>query len=107
MRRGELYRVRSPRGDPRRSRVFVVVGRQAAIDSAFSTVICAPIFSAGLGMASQVRVGAAEGLKHDSWILCDGLVSINKGELTDYIGGLPPQKLGELNQALRVALDLS
>jgi len=33
-------------------------------------------------------------------------VSINKGELTDYIGGLPPQKLGELNQALRVALDL-
>lgn len=104
MRRGELYRVRSPRGDPRRSRVFVVVGRQAAIGS--PTVICAPIFSAGLGMASQVRVGAAEGLKHDSWILCDGLVSINKGELTDYIGGLPPQKLGELNQALRVALDL-
>ena len=46
--------------------MFVVVGRQAAIDSAFSTVICAPIFSAGLAMASQVRVGAAEGLKHEA-----------------------------------------
>ena len=106
MRRGELYRVRAPRGDPRRSRVFVIVGRQAAIDSAFSTVICAPIFSAGLGLASQVRVGPAEGLKQESWILCDGLVSMNKTELTDYIGGLSSQKLGELNQALRVALDL-
>ena len=84
----------------------MVVGRQAAIDSAFSTVICAPIFSAGLGMASQVRVGPAEGLKHDSWILGDGLVSMNKGELADYIGGLSPEKLRELNQTLRVALDL-
>ena len=57
-------------------------------------------------MASQVRVGPAERLKHASWILCDGLLSINKGELTDYIGGLSPEKLRELNQALRVALDL-
>ena len=104
---GELYRVRSPRGDPRRSRVFVIVGRQAAIDSAFSTVICAPVFSAGLGLASQVRVGPAEGLEHDSWVLCDGLVSVNKGELSDDIGRLSSQKVGELNQALRVALDLS
>jgi mRNA interferase MazF len=70
-------------------------------------VICVPIFSTGLGLASQVRVGPAEGLKHESWILCDGLVSINKAELTDYIGGLSTQKLGELNQTLRVALDLS
>jgi mRNA interferase MazF len=106
MRRGDLYRVRSPRGDPRRSRVFVVVGRQAAIDSAFSTVICAPIFSAGLGIATQVPVGPAEGLKHESWILCDGLVSIDKAQLTDYIGGLSSQKLVDLNRALRVALDL-
>ena len=107
MRRGDLYRVRSPRGDPRRSRVFAVVGRQAAIDSAFSTVICAPIFSAGLDLASQVRVGPAEGLKHESWILCDGLVSVDKTRLTDYIGGLSLQKLGELNRALRAALDLA
>jgi mRNA interferase MazF len=107
MRRGELYRVRSPRGDPRRSRVFVIVSRQAAVESVFSTVICAPIFSTGLGLASQVRVGSSEGLKHDSSILCDGLVSITKTELTDYIGALSPQKLGELNRALRVALDLA
>ncbi len=106
MRHGDVYRIRSPRGDPKRSRAFVIVGRQAAIDSAFSTVICAPIFSAGLGLASQVRVGPAEGLKHESWILCDGLVSVDKTQLTNYIGGLSPQKLTDLNRALRVALDL-
>jgi len=107
MRRGELYRVRPPRGDPKRSRVFVVVSRQAAIDSSFSTVVCAPVFSAGLGLESQVAVGVAEGLKHASWVLCDGLVSIGKTELTDYVGTLPPPKLMELNRALRAALDLS
>jgi mRNA interferase MazF len=86
--------------------VFVIVGRQAAIDSAFSTVVCAPIFSAGLGLVTQVRVGRHEGLKHESWVLCDGLVSINKRELTDYVGALSPDKVGELNHALRAALDL-
>ena len=80
--------------------MFVIVGRQAAVESAFSTVVCAPIFSTGLGLASQVPVGSSEGLKHDSWILCAGLVNISKTELTDYIGGLAPRKLGELNRAL-------
>ncbi|HWS71597.1 MAG TPA: hypothetical protein VN605_05760 [Thermoanaerobaculia bacterium] len=42
MRRGELYRVRHPSSaDPRKSRVFVVVARQAVVDSRFSIVICA------------------------------------------------------------------
>ena len=45
MRRGELYRVKRPQGDPKRSRVFVVVSRQALIASRFSSVICAPIYS--------------------------------------------------------------
>ena len=33
MRRGELYRVRRPPGDPKPARVFVVVSRQPLIDS--------------------------------------------------------------------------
>jgi len=61
MRRGELYRVRKPRGDPRQSRVFVVVSREALLKTAFSTVICAPIYTTGAGLATQVAVGPAEG----------------------------------------------
>lgn len=108
MKRGELYRVRHPSSaDPRRSRVFVVVGRQAVINSRFSSVICAPIYSAYHGLSSQVLVGIDEGLKHDSAIHCDELVSLAKTSLTDYIGSLSRNKIMELDQALAIALDLS
>ncbi len=108
MRRGELYRVRHPSSaDPKRSRVFVVVSRQAVIDSRFSSVICAPVYSARHGLSSQVPVGIDDGLKHDSAIHCDELVSLAKTALTDYVGTLSAAKISELNRALSVALALT
>ena len=107
MTRGELYRVRHPSGDPRKSRVFVVVSRQAVVDSRLSSVICAPVYSASHGLASQVSVGIDHGLKHDSSIHCDVLVSVAKTDLTDYIGRLPSDKLRELDRALAVAVGLA
>jgi len=107
VKRGDLYRVAHPTAqDPKRFRVFVVVSRQAAIDSRFSTVICAPIYSVHDGLASQVPAGIEEGLKNDSSIHCDELVSLPKSALTHYVGTLPPPKMEALDQALRVALDL-
>ena len=82
MRRGELYRVsRPPSKDPKRSRVFVVVSR-------------------------QVLIGPDEGMKHESGIHCDGLLSLSKSLLTNFIGTLGPSKMQALDSALRVALDL-
>lgn len=106
MKRGELYRVAHPSHDPKKFRVFVIVSRQALIDSRFSTVICAPIYTVHDGLASQVRVGVDEGLKHESSIHCDELVSLPRSVLTNYIGILPLPKIEELNAALYVALDL-
>lgn len=106
MKRSELYRVRRPAGDRRPSRVFVIVSRPAVITSKYSTVICAPIYSRTHGLASEVAVGVGEGLKHDSSIHCDGLVSILKSALTDFVGSLSPEKEGALDEALRVALDI-
>lgn len=108
MRRGELYRVRHPSSaDPKRWRVFVVVSRQAVIDSRFSSVICAPVYSIRHGLSSQVAVGIDDGLKHDSAIHCDELVSLSKAALTDYVGMLSSEKITELNRALAVALELA
>jgi len=77
--RGDLYRVAHPSGrDPKRSRVFVVVSRQVLIDSRFSTVICAPVYTSFHGLSTQVLVGVEEGLKHPSSIHCDDLVSLPK-----------------------------
>jgi len=107
MKRGELYRVPNPSSkDPKKSRVFVLVSRQVLIDSRFSTVICAPVYSTHDGLSTQVLVGVNEGLKHDSSIHCDELVSLPKSVLTNFIGLLPSQKIEELNVALSIALDI-
>jgi mRNA interferase MazF len=107
VKRGELYRVAHPSArDPKRHRVFVIVSRQVLIDSRFSTLICAPIYSTHEGLLTQVAVGVDEGLKHDSSIHCDELISLPKSALTHYVGMLSAMKLNELNEALRIALDV-
>ncbi len=95
-----------PGGDPKSYRTFVVVSRQVLIDSRFSTLICAPVFTRGEGLSTQVAVGRDEGLKHPSWIMCDNLLSLRKSDLTHYLGSLSPSKLAAMNRALRMALDL-
>jgi mRNA interferase MazF len=86
--------------------MFVVVSRQALIDSRFPTVICAPVYTRGADLATQVPVGPDEGLKHESWIMCDNLVSLAKERLTDYVGFLRAGRLSEIDRSLKVALDL-
>jgi mRNA interferase MazF len=107
MKRGELYLVEKPSSqDPRKRRVFVIVSRQRLVDSQFSTLICAPVYSRHDGLSTQVPVGTAEGLKKESSVHCDELVSLPKSVLTNYIGSLKPTVLGALNAALAVSLDL-
>ncbi len=65
-----------------------MVSRQVLIDSRFSTVICAPIYSIHDGFFTQVLVGVNEGLKHESSIHCDELVSLPKSVLENVIGSL-------------------
>jgi mRNA interferase MazF len=93
-------------GDPKSHRVFVVASRQALLESRFSTVICAPIYTRRDGLATQVNVGIECGLKHESAIHCDELVSLPKQMLTDYVGSLTLPARQMLNRALEVALEL-
>src|SRR5438046_7294706 len=96
MTRGELYHVFKPGGDPKQYRIFVVVSRQVLIDSKFSTVICAPVFTNGEGLSTQVAVDLEEGLKHPRWIMCDNVVLLRKEELTMFAGAHSPATLPEL-----------
>ena len=104
MKRGELYRVRRPKGDRKPARVFVVVSRQAVIASRYSTVICAPVFTRRDGLSTEVEVGPDEGLEHESSVHCDALVSIPKAALTDYVGSLTAEGLERLATALRITV---
>ncbi|MBN2546698.1 MAG: type II toxin-antitoxin system PemK/MazF family toxin [Spirochaetes bacterium] len=107
MKRGNLYRVyKGSKNDPKNFRVFVTVSRQVLIDSKFFTVICAPIYSKYDGLSTQIKVGIEDGLKHESSIYCDELISIKKELLTDYIGTLSDKKILELNRCLKIALEI-
>jgi mRNA interferase MazF len=111
LRRGQIYRVRHPAsggpdGDPRRSRCFVIVSRQELVDSKANRVLCAPVNTNEVGLATEVSVGTDEGLLHASTINCDQLTRLEKSVLTDYVGSLRSAKLAELRLALRIALDL-
>jgi mRNA-degrading endonuclease toxin of MazEF toxin-antitoxin module len=52
-------------------------------------------------LPTQVSVNSAEGLKHESAIQCDGLMSLEKSRLTDCVGELASDKLlslrGDMN----------
>jgi len=67
MKRGDLYLVnRGSSFDPKKQRVYLVVSRQETINTSFSTVICAPVYSRYDGFTTQVEAGVDDGLKHDS-----------------------------------------
>lgn len=83
-----------------------MVSRQVVIDSNYATVICAPIYSAYDGLASQVILGPDDGMKQECSIHCDNLVSLDKQMLTDFLATLSAVKIERLNSALAVALDL-
>jgi len=107
LKRGDLYRVhKGSKNDPKNYRVFIIVSRQIIIDSNFSTVTCAPVYSNFDNLSTQIIVGTDEGLKHDSAIFCDELISLKKNVLTNYVGSLSFQKVKELNESLKIALEL-
>ncbi len=107
MKRGDLYRIEKPtKQDPKRFRVYVVVSRQQFIETDYSSVICALVYTICNNLLTEVSVGIDEGLKYDSSIRCDELTSLTKSALTNFIGSLSEQKIKELNQALKIALEI-
>jgi len=107
MKRGELYRVSlASHTDIKKQRVYVIISRQELIENTYSTLVCAPVYSTYQGLSTQVEIGPKEGLKHESAIRCDELISILTNRLTDYIGRLSEGKLAELGTALAIAVGL-
>ena len=109
MTRGEIYRTRervAERGG--KPGFYVVVSRAfVAENDDVSTVICAPVYSQVLGLTTEVVLGPDDGLPRTSAARCDFLTLMFKSTLTHFVSTLSPDKLGALNRALGVALDLS
>lgn len=71
-----------------------------------SRVTVAPITSTILGLSTEVPVGSANGLDHDSVVSCDNIVTVPKAAVGRHIGYLLPAQEAELAAAIRAAFDL-
>ena len=101
-----MYRVSGVRGETKSGRVYVVVSRQGFLDARHSTVICVPVFTNYHGLATEVLLDEAHGLKHPSAAQCDLVTSLPRAALNNFIGTLPESKLREMGRAIARSLDI-
>jgi mRNA interferase MazF len=99
--RAEIWRYRFRAPD--KQRPVLVLSRQDVI-GLLHTVMVAPITSTIYGAPSEVVVGPAEGLKHQSAVNLDHVQTIEKASLEGYLGSLGPEKMREVCRALAVAV---
>lgn len=69
-------------------------------------VTVAPITSTIRGLSTEVPVGSANGLDHDSVVGCDNIVTIPKSALSRHVGYLLPEQEQDLTAAIQAAFDL-
>jgi len=80
----------------------LVLTRQEVI-GLLHTVMVAPITSIISGAPSEVIVGVAEGLKHDSAVNMNHVQTVERSRLEGYVGHVGPQKMREVCRALAIA----
>jgi mRNA interferase MazF len=66
----------------------------------------APITTTVRGLSTEVLVGPANGIGHESAVSCDNIVTIEKNALGDRIGYLLPAQEPLLTAAIHAAFDL-
>lgn len=69
-------------------------------------VTVAPITSTVRGLSTEVPVGRANGLDHDSVVSCDTITTVPVGQLLRQIGHLLPDQEDALSGAIEAAFDL-
>ena len=69
-------------------------------------VTVAPITSTIRGLSTEVPVGRANGLDHDSVVSCDNIVTVPASALGHQLGFLLAEQEAALTAAIRAAFDL-
>jgi mRNA interferase MazF len=98
--RGQIWMYEFRRPDKRRP--VLILSRDDAI-GVLHTVMVAPVTSTILGLPSEVVVGVAEGLKHDSAANLDHVQTVEQGKLGRYLGHLDTTRMSEVCRALAIA----
>jgi mRNA interferase MazF len=88
-----------------KTRPAVVLTREAVRDRRLRVTV-APITSTSWGLSTEVSVGQANGLDHESVVSCDNIVTIPVHALGRQIGFLHDDQEGDLAEAIIAAFDL-
>ena len=98
--RGEIWLFTFKPPDKRRP--VVVLTRQEVIEL-LSTVMVAPVTSVIRGAPSEVLIGVEEGLKVPSAVNLDHVQTVERRQLSHYVGSLDREKMRAVCKALAIA----
>ncbi len=84
----------------------VVVLTREVVRPHLRNVTIAPITSIVRGLSTEVGVGPANGLDHESVVSCDNITTVPVVQLLHRIGHLLPEQEAALTVAITVAFDL-
>ena len=101
MRQGEIRWCEFP--PPDRGRPVVILTRDGLIPS-LSSVTVAPITTTLQDLNSRVRLNAADGLREPSDVNLHGIQSVRKERVGRWIATLRPERMREINAAIRYSL---
>ena len=104
MRRGEVWWAELPETAGRRP--VVVLTRDTAI-AVRSLVTIAPLTRTVHGLPAEVALGEDDGVLKPCVVNCDGLLTVPKSFLDTRLTALEPDKMREVERAVKYALDLT
>lgn len=108
MNRGDIYRAAALAERGHKPGFYVIASRpETAQNPRIETVVCVPVYSRYLGLDTEVPLGPAHGLPHESTARCDLVTSVFKAMLGRRVGRLDDDALAELRDSLLIALDLA
>lgn len=88
---------------PDKRRPVLVIGRQPLLD-VLQTVTVVPITSTIRGASTEVLLDVEDGLKGASCANLTHIITVRKASLTRYVGTVRRDKLGDVCQALAIAV---
>ena len=100
VRRGDLWLHQF--GAPDRRRPILVLTRDVMANRLHSVTVAA-VTSTIRGTPTEVRVGVAEGLKHDCVVNLDHVQTVRRSDLRRWIGRLGPGRMFDVCRALNAA----
>jgi mRNA interferase MazF len=88
---------------PDKRRPVLILSRTKALEH-LRTATVAPITSTIRGLPSEVRLGVTDGLKHDSAVNLDHIVTLPQSSLRQWVSRVGDLRMREVCEALQIAL---